>query len=113
MTTETPDACSISIHEHNRSLSFAIDRTRVFMSTETRNQLKEGSARAGLLLRGHCDFETRAACEGFVREAVMHRNRRKPAAFRIEREQLQACVRTSRAGYAGFAANDSALQECA
>jgi hypothetical protein len=41
-----------------------------------------------LLLRGHRDFEDRAAYETFVREAVMRRNRRNAAAFRIEREQL-------------------------
>ena len=42
-----------------------------------------------LLLRGHRDFECRAAYEGFVREAVLRRNRRNAAAFVIEREQLQ------------------------
>ena len=42
-----------------------------------------------LLLRGHRDFECRAAYEGFVREAVMRRNRRNAAAFVIEREELQ------------------------
>ena len=50
--------------------------------------LKEAIEQA-LLLRGHRDFEDRAAYEGFVREAVMRRNRRNAAAFRIEREQLQ------------------------
>jgi len=35
------------------------------------------------------DFEDRAAYESFVREAVMRRNARNAAAFRIEREQLQ------------------------
>ena len=50
--------------------------------------LKEALEQA-LLLRGHRDFEDRAAYEGFVREAVMRRNRRNAAAFRIEREQLQ------------------------
>ena len=42
-----------------------------------------------LLLRGHRDFDDRAGYEAFVREAVMRRNRRNAAAFRIEREQLQ------------------------
>jgi len=42
-----------------------------------------------LLLRGHRDFDDRAAYEGFVREVVMRRNRRNAAAFVIEREQLQ------------------------
>jgi hypothetical protein len=51
--------------------------------------LKEALEQA-LLLRGHRDFEDRAAYEAFVREAVMRRNRRNAAAFRIEREQLQA-----------------------
>ena len=50
--------------------------------------LKEALDQA-LLLRGHRDFADRAAYEGFVREAVMRRNRRHAAAFRIEREQLQ------------------------
>ena len=50
--------------------------------------LKEGIEQA-LLLRGHRDFGDRAAYEAFVREAVMRRNRRNAAAFRIEREQLQ------------------------
>ena len=50
--------------------------------------LKEAIEQA-LLLRGHRDFDSRAAYEGFVREAVMRRNRRNAAAFRIEREQLQ------------------------
>lgn len=49
--------------------------------------LKEAIDQA-LLLRGHRDFEDRLAYEGFVREAVMRRNRRNAAAFRIEREQL-------------------------
>jgi hypothetical protein len=50
--------------------------------------LKEAIDQA-LLLRGHRDFEDRLAYEVFVREAVMRRNRRNAAAFRIEREQLQ------------------------
>lgn len=41
-----------------------------------------------LMMRGHRDFENRAAYEEFVRENVMRRNRRNAAAFRIEREQL-------------------------
>jgi hypothetical protein len=51
--------------------------------------LKEAIEQA-LLLRGHRDFEDRPAYEAFVRDAVMRRNRRNAAAFRIEREQLQA-----------------------
>jgi hypothetical protein len=50
--------------------------------------LKEAIEQA-LLLRGHRDFDDRPAYEGFVREAVMRRNRRNAAAFRIEREHLQ------------------------
>ena len=50
--------------------------------------LKEAIEQA-LLLRGHRDFADRAAYEGFVREAVMRRNRRNAAAFSIERAQLQ------------------------
>ena len=50
--------------------------------------LKEAIEQA-LLLRGHRDFDDRPAYEGFVRDAVMRRNRRHAAAFRIEREQLQ------------------------
>lgn len=42
----------------------------------------------GLLLRGHRDFDDRAAYEAFVCEVVNRRNRRNAAAFRIEREQL-------------------------
>jgi hypothetical protein len=49
--------------------------------------LKEAIDQA-LLLRGHRDFEDRVTYEGFVRDAVMRRNRRNAAAFRIEREQL-------------------------
>lgn len=49
--------------------------------------LKEAIDQA-LLLRGHRDFEDRVSYEGFVRDAVMRRNRRNAAAFRIEREQL-------------------------
>jgi len=50
--------------------------------------LKEALEQA-LLLRGHRDFADRAAYEGFVREAVMRRNRRNAAAFRVERAQLR------------------------
>jgi hypothetical protein len=50
--------------------------------------LKEAIEQA-LLLRGHRDFDDRAGYEAFVREAVMRRNRRNAAAFRIERAQLQ------------------------
>jgi len=49
--------------------------------------LKEAIDQA-LLLRGYRDFANREDYDAFVREAVMRRNRRNAAAFRIEREQL-------------------------
>src|SRR5450631_3803670 len=58
-------------------------------SVESSHRYLKEALEQALLLRGHRDFETRAAYEGFVREAVMRRNRRNAAAFRIEREQLQ------------------------
>lgn len=58
-------------------------------SVESSHRYLKGAIEQALLLRGHRDFENRAAYEAFVREAVMRRNRRNAAAFRIEREQLQ------------------------
>ena len=58
-------------------------------SVESPNRYLKEALEQALLLRGHRDFEDRLAYEGFVREAVMRRNRRHAAAFRIEREQLQ------------------------
>jgi hypothetical protein len=58
-------------------------------SVESPNRHLKEAIEQALLLRGHRDFEDRVAYEGFVREAVMRRNRRNAAAFRIEREQLQ------------------------
>ena len=58
-------------------------------SVESSHRYLKEAIEQALLLRGHRDFEDRAAYEGFVREAVMRRNRRNAAAFRIEREQLQ------------------------
>ena len=49
--------------------------------------LKEAISQA-LLLRGYRDFASREDYDAFVRDAVMRRNRRHAAAFRIEREQL-------------------------
>ena len=49
--------------------------------------LKEAISQA-LLLRGYRDFASREDYDVFVRDAVMRRNRRNAAAFRIEREQL-------------------------
>jgi hypothetical protein len=50
--------------------------------------LKEAVDQA-LMLRGHRDFDDRAAYEAFVRDVVMRRNRRNAAAFNAEREHLQ------------------------
>ena len=58
-------------------------------SVESSHRYLKEALEQALLLRGHRDFEDRLAYEGFVREAVMRRNRRNAAAFRIEREQLQ------------------------
>jgi hypothetical protein len=58
-------------------------------SVESSHRFLKEAIEQALLLRGHRDFEDRAAYEAFVREVVMHRNRRNAAAFRIEREQLQ------------------------
>jgi hypothetical protein len=58
-------------------------------SVESSHRFLKEAVEQALLLRGHRDFDDRAAYEGFVREAVMRRNRRNAAAFRIEREQLQ------------------------
>jgi hypothetical protein len=57
-------------------------------SVESSHRYLKQAVDQALLLRGHRDFEDRAAYETFVREAVMRRNRRNAAAFRIEREQL-------------------------
>lgn len=58
-------------------------------SVESSHRYLKEALEQALLLRGHRDFDDRAAYEVFVREAVMRRNRRNAAAFRIEREQLQ------------------------
>jgi hypothetical protein len=58
-------------------------------SVESSHRYLKEAIEQALLLRGHRDFEDRAAYEAFVREAVMRRNRRNAASFRIEREQLQ------------------------
>ncbi len=58
-------------------------------SVESAHRYLKEAIEQALLLRGHRDFEDRAAYEAFVRDAVMRRNRRNAAAFRIEREQLQ------------------------
>ena len=58
-------------------------------SVESSHRFLKEAVEQALLLRGHRDFENRAAYAAFVREAVMRRNRRIAAAFRIEREHLQ------------------------
>ena len=58
-------------------------------SVESSHRYLKEALEQALLLRGHRDFEDRAAYEGFVREAVIRRNRRNAAAFQIERQQLQ------------------------
>ena len=58
-------------------------------SVESSHRYLKEAIEQALLLRGHRDFEDRAAYEAFVREVVMRRNRRNAAAFRIEREHLQ------------------------
>ena len=58
-------------------------------SVESSHRYLKEAIEQALLLRGHRDFEDRAAYEALVRDAVMRRNRRNAAAFRIEREQLQ------------------------
>jgi len=58
-------------------------------SVESSHRFLKEALEQALLLRGHRDFDDRAAYEGFVREVVMRRNRRNAAAFHIERAQLQ------------------------
>jgi hypothetical protein len=59
-------------------------------SVESSHRYLKDAIEQALLLRGHRDFEHRAAYEAFVREAVMRRNRRNAQAFRIERAHLRA-----------------------
>ena len=58
-------------------------------SVESSHRYLKEALEQALLLRGHRDFEDRAAYEGFVRESVMRRNRRNAAAFQVERAQLK------------------------
>jgi len=58
-------------------------------SVESSHRYLKEAIEQALLLRGHRDFDDRALYETFVRDAVMLRNRRNAAAFKIEREQLQ------------------------
>ena len=59
-------------------------------SVESPHRFLKEAIEQALLLRGHRDFADRLGYEDFVRDAVLRRNRRHAAAFRIEREQLQA-----------------------
>ena len=57
-------------------------------SVESSHRFLKQAIDQALLLRGHRDFADRNAYAAFVCEAVMRRNRRNAAAFRIEREHL-------------------------
>lgn len=57
-------------------------------SVESSHRYLKDAVDQALMLRGHRDFEDRAAYEALLREVVMRRNRRHAAAFRLEREQL-------------------------
>jgi hypothetical protein len=58
-------------------------------SVESPHRFLKEALEQALLLRGHRDFDDHQAYESFVRDAVLRRNRRNAAAFRIERAQLQ------------------------
>ncbi len=57
-------------------------------SVESSHRYLKEAVDQALMLRGHRDFDDRAAYDAFLREVVMRRNRRNAAAFRLEREQL-------------------------
>ncbi|MDF6475956.1 IS21 family transposase, partial [Escherichia coli] len=57
-------------------------------SVESSHRYLKEAVDQALMLRGHRDFDDRAAYDAFLREVVMRRNRRNAAAFRIERERL-------------------------
>lgn len=57
-------------------------------SVESSHRHLKQAVDQALLLRGHRDFDDCCAYEALVCEAVLGRNRRHAAAFRIEREQL-------------------------
>jgi len=52
-------------------------------SVESSHRYLKEALEQALLLRGHRDFDDRAAYDAFVRETVMRRNRRNAAAFRM------------------------------
>jgi hypothetical protein len=58
-------------------------------SVESSHRHLKAAIDQALMLRGHRDFDDRAAYEAFVRDVVMRRNRRNAAAFNAEREHLQ------------------------
>jgi hypothetical protein len=58
-------------------------------SVESSHRYLKEAVDQALMLRGHRDFDDRAAYDEFLREVVMRRNRRNGAAFRLEREQLR------------------------
>ena len=58
-------------------------------SVESSHRYLKEAIEQALLLRGHRDFDDRSTYDAFVREAVMRRNRRHAAAFRIERAALK------------------------
>ena len=57
-------------------------------SVESSHRYLKDQIDQALELRGHRDFDDRAAYDEFVRGVVMRRNRRNAAAFQIEREHL-------------------------
>lgn len=59
-------------------------------SIESSHRYLKEAVEQALLLRGHRDFDDRAAYEAFVLEVVLRRNRRNAGAFRIERAQLRS-----------------------
>jgi hypothetical protein len=58
-------------------------------SVESSHRYLKEAVDQALLLRGHRDFDDRAAYDEFVRSVVMRRNRRNAAAFQVEREYLR------------------------
>ncbi|HYS65066.1 MAG TPA: IS21 family transposase [Paraburkholderia sp.] len=57
-------------------------------SVESSHRYLKDQIDQALELRGHRDFDDRAAYDEFVRSVVMRRNRRNAAAFQVEREYL-------------------------
>ena len=78
-------------------------------SVESSHRYLKEAVDQALLLRGHRDFDDRSAYEAFAREAVMRRNRRHAAAFRIEREQL---LELPRARTTDFVEEEARVTRC-